>query len=428
MKTSIALAIAIVVIGVVPGLFQHQRLAQLREEHHILVAEAVKYGLSESDSAEVRQTKRNRLEMSKQAGAIADEIVALLYETLRSSGEEENQDVQDRRMEMKSRLASMEPSLLRQVIASLEGKQGIPDDFKRNIIGFAILNLSEEDPEAAVELFTQAHEILEKSDIGDHVIFSSLSRWAEISPEPALTWLRDNPDVAGDQAKRAVISGTAVNDPALAFTLIDDLYPGDKSAAIQAILASSHEAPEKRDIVLAALRERLASMGDKQERDELRAEAFESYARNLSAGGFEACTTWVEKAGFSAEEKIKFSAGLSYFNTKEETGRWIEWLSTNLAAESVTESVSLLVSEWTQEDYQSAGKWLHSAKDGPAKMAAVQSYATVVAEYDPTVATHWAMTLPAGPERDSTLQSIYQNWPGSDPDGAAAFAREHGLE
>jgi hypothetical protein len=38
------------------------------------------------------------------------------------------------------------------------------------------------------------------------------------------------------------------------------------------------------------------------------------------------------------------------------------------------------------------------------------------------------MTLPPGPGRDSTLRTVYQNWPASDPEGAAAFAREHGLE
>jgi ferric-dicitrate binding protein FerR (iron transport regulator) len=58
----------------------------------------------------------------------------------------------------------------------------------------------------------------------------------------------------------------------------------------------------------------------------------------------------------------------------------------------------------------------------------VQAYATAVAEYEPKVAAQWAMTLPEGPAREATLQAVYQNWPASDPDGAAAFAREHGLQ
>ena len=38
------------------------------------------------------------------------------------------------------------------------------------------------------------------------------------------------------------------------------------------------------------------------------------------------------------------------------------------------------------------------------------------------------MTLPPGPVRDETFKVVYQNWPGGDPVGAAAFARKHGLE
>lgn len=434
MKKSIALTIAILVLGVVPGLFLHARLTHLREEHRKLVVEAGKFGLSDHDSVETHLTKRHHVGIGKQAGAIADEIVSFSseIEQLKKSGGKQDQALQDRALDVMSRLASLDPATLKQVIAALEENSSISEDTKRNIIGFAILNLSDDHPEAAVALFTEAAGILEKSTIGDQVISSALTRWAEVSPDAALSWIRANtakyPEIAGDEAKRAIIAGSAANDPKLAFKLLGELNLDEKSGAIQAILASGQDAPEKRDAVLAALREHLAGISSDQERDELRGEAFESFARNLNSEDFEASTAWVVKAGFTAEEKEKFAAGLSYFNTKENTGKWIDWLSKNLSSESVTSPVSELVGEWTQQDYQSAGKWLVAAPDGPAKAAAVQAYATAVAEYEPKVAAQWAMTLPAGPARDSTLQSIYQNWPASDPDGAAAFAREHGLE
>jgi hypothetical protein len=134
------------------------------------------------------------------------------------------------------------------------------------------------------------------------------------------------------------------------------------------------------------------------------------------------------EAKFTPQEKEQFAGGLTYFTTKQDTGRWVEWMAGNLSANDLPDPVREIVGEWTQQDYVAAGKWLSTAADGPAKTAAVESYAEAVAEYEPQIAAQWAMTLPPGPGRDSTLRTVYQNWPASDPEGAAAFAREHGLE
>ena len=137
---------------------------------------------------------------------------------------------------------------------------------------------------------------------------------------------------------------------------------------------------------------------------------------------------WLAKSKLTPDEKSSFAAGLSYSATGDDTGKWIEWMASNLTAESLEEPVKELVGEWTEQDYQASGKWLAAAPESPAKHTAVLAYAEAVAEYEPQVAGQWAMTLPPGPVRDETLKVIYQNWPGNDPVGAAAFAREHGLE
>jgi hypothetical protein len=49
----------------------------------------------------------------------------------------------------------------------------------------------------------------------------------------------------------------------------------------------------------------------------------------------------------------------------------------------------------------------------------------------PAAAIHWAITLPAGKERDDTLDKIYHNWPTQDPAGkaaAAAFEKEYNIQ
>lgn len=134
------------------------------------------------------------------------------------------------------------------------------------------------------------------------------------------------------------------------------------------------------------------------------------------------------ESGLAPSEKVRLANELTYFTTKADTGRWVEWLSGNLPEEHLAEPVRKLIGEWTEQDYVAAGKWLATAPDGPAKVAAVEAYARAVAHYEPLVAAQWAMTLPPGAARNATLRAVHQNWPADDPGGAAAFAREHGLE
>lgn len=134
------------------------------------------------------------------------------------------------------------------------------------------------------------------------------------------------------------------------------------------------------------------------------------------------------EAGLTRSEKVRLANELTYFTTKADTGRWIEWMSGNLPEENLTEPVRKLIGEWTEQDYVAAGKWLSTTPDGPAKAAAVEAYARAVARYEPHVAAQWAMTLPPGVARNATLRAVHQNWPTDDPGGAATFAREHGLE
>jgi hypothetical protein len=437
MKKSIALAIAILALGAVPGLFQQKRLTALREDHRKLAAEAGKLGLSidpSPSSSEPRLTKRQREDSEKRARSITAEVIAFAreMEAIEKSGGKTDEAFQKRAMEMMSRLMDLDASQLKQVIAGLRDSDEISDATRGNIIAFSIMTLANDHPEAAVALYAESSDMLDKSMLGDHVISSALSRWAKLNPSAALDWVRKNseehPDLTGDEAKRGMITGIASNDPKFAFKLIGDLEVEDPMSAIHAIVMTGHDNPERRAEVLAALRGHLAGIRDESEREEVGSKALEVFARTADKEGFESLTSWMAESKFTPQEKEQFAGGLTYFTTKQDTGRWVEWMAGNLSADDLPDPVREIVGEWTQQDYVAAGKWLSTAADGPAKTAAVESYAEAVAEYEPQIAAQWAMTLPPGPGRDSTLRTVYQNWPASDPEGAAAFAREHGLE
>lgn len=55
---------------------------------------------------------------------------------------------------------------------------------------------------------------------------------------------------------------------------------------------------------------------------------------------------------------------------------------------------------WTNDDYEAAGKWLAAAPEGPAKNAAIRSYALTVFKHDPETSMQWIMTLPPDKSRN----------------------------
>jgi hypothetical protein len=436
MKQSILIAIVIFAVGAVPAILRHQQLTKLGQEYGDLVMEAGELGLSvetSTGSSVPHLKKPRRGDMEQQARRTVAEVIAFAreMEALEKSGLKPDAEFQKRALAMMAELMDLDAARLKQVIAELRENREISADTRSSIIAFSIMMLTGDHPEAAVMLFTESSDLLDKSSMGDHVISSALKRWAEFNPVAALEWIRNNqekyPGIASDDAKCGVIAGAALNDPKLAFKLVSELEVENPETAIYAVLMSGHDNPEQRSAVLAALREHLDGIEDDALKEEQRNKALEIFARTSDQEGFDSLTKWISDTEFTAAEKAGFTGGLTYFTTQQDTGRWVEWMSENLPAENMQGPVGDLVGEWTQQDYLAAGKWLSSTPDGAAKQVAVKAYAEAVAGYEPQVAVQWAMTLPAGAERDSTLLSIYQNWPASDPGGAAAFAREHGF-
>ena len=215
-------------------------------------------------------------------------------------------------------------------------------------------------------------------------------------------------------------------DPAQTFALLGGMDFEKRLDAIGAIISSAENHPERQAVLLEALRSYVLTLRDPLLAQEIRSAVFEAFAREVDPSSTDAMIEWLSKT--SAEEKALFAKGFGYSSTREASGRWIEWMSFNLTPAQLAQPVAGLVEEWTQADYQSAGKWLAAAAESPAKEIAVQAYVEAVAEYEPHVAIQWAMTLPEGAKRDASLSAIHGNWPLDDPEGKTAFQRTHTME
>ena len=430
MNKPLVISLIVLGIGAVPCLLKLQSLSRLRQDHQKLEAEAISLGLSIGSGNE-RLTGREREERASQTRAATTEIVSLAkeLEAIAKNQGKQSEAYQKRWADLIDHLEKLSPTQLSGVITELRKTSGISVESQREIIGLSIIRLASDQPHTALDLLEEHADFLGKGEMGTDVISSSLSSLAKENPQAALEWIRKNGEkyahFNSHEIYQEAIGSAAKNDPRLAFKLLGELKLEDPSDALGAIVETGNTSPEKRNAVLAALREHLGGITNKDERDKNLADAFKALAQNLDPQGMDVAAAWISKSKFTVEEKQHFANGLNYFSTKQDTGKWIQWMTENIPAEKLSVPVAELVSEWTQQDYQASGTWLAASPESPAKQTAVLSYAKAIAEYEPQVANQWAKTIPPGPIRDETLKVIYRNWPSNDPQGAAAFATEH---
>ena len=419
MKKSILLALLILGIGAIPRLLELQRKPTA----------AVRQGApAESPSA-----KREREDRNGEALAAATEWIGYFKEreNFARSGARPDAGFEDRYAGLPERLDELDFSQLKTIIAEVGKNRELSADSQRAIISAALTRIAPEHPEAVLALFLESGALLGKREAGRDVMATALAGLATRDPDAAAGWIRKNAAAyaatGDDEVNRDVISAVAESDPQLAFDLLGELEFDDPAETLESMVEAAAVAPENKAELLAALRGHLGKLPE-EARAEVRDQALGAIARNPGGKNVDEMTRWIAESEFTKEEAASFAAGLSANTTKADTGRWIDWIAATFPAADLIDPVSNLVGEWTSQDYQAAGKWLAGTSDGPARNAAVLAYAATVAEYEPRIAGQWAATLPPGRLREEALRRVYRNWPGDDPEGAAGFAREHGMD
>ncbi len=432
MKTSLLLSLAILAAGALLGWKRHGDLATVREVHTQVAEEARALGLEPEKLAaagepplRLKSSRGDAADKIAEAKSFARELIAFAREMkeIEKSGSPPDERIQRRIMETLARFMDLSPTQIKTVIAELKDSPELDDKMRRDIVGFSIMMLANDQPQAALAIFTETSDMEGMAGMGGHVVSSSLGKWAEKDPFGALEWIRENSEkhadlITGD-AKAAVIAGAAKQDPKLALSLMDEVdleKPRQAAALVRGI-----QGAEERNALLAALR------ADKKHADLLNS-TLSALGGQLASEGFEASQAWLASAKLSESETASFAEGLSPWRAGGDNGRWIDWMADKLPAERLDSKVDQTMSQWARDDYQAAGEWINGASEGPAKQAAVKSYAKTVAPYEPAAAAQWALTLPAGKDRDALLRTIHGEWKKQDEAAAADFARKQGIE
>jgi hypothetical protein len=439
MKISITASILILLVAALYGIPNYQRLTVVRQSHAKLVAEAAQLGISPDPSNPadpVRITKRRRGNKEAEAKLAAAEYIAFSKEreAIEKNGDPLDEARQKRMLEIMDRMMSLDSAQLKILITELRASKELKDESRQRLIGFSIMTLANNHPQAALSLLTESEDLFKDDGMGKHLVSSSLVKWAKDDPLAAFEWVKKNsekfPDLFTDKAKRDLISSAAVSDPELAFKLIGRMEIKEIDSSIYDIIRVA-KTPEERTATLAALREHLKTLPDEDIRDRSSNSAMRVFATQIAKEEYDTGSKWITQSNLTPAELDYFSRALCTSNQNGEKGQWIEWIGKNIPSENSEEQIHYFVRSWTENDFQAAGKWLATTPAGPTKNTSIRSYAETVSHYEPETAAQWALTLPPGQDRDETLQEIYDNWPKNDDaakQAASAFAKEHGLK
>lgn len=193
-------------------------------------------------------------------------------------------------------------------------------------------------------------------------------------------------------------------------------------------IARAANTPEQQISFLAALRNQAQNTSDKSESEQLLNNGMRDLFSQVSRSGYDRSLAWIKSADLTPKETEQFASSLNYYQTKNDTGKWLDWMASQpLDTGKIDSTTSHLVSQWTVKDYKAAGEWLTTTSPGPVKEAATMAYLQTVAPYDPDTAAQWADTLPAG-KRKQALSQIYNALKDKDPGSAENFASSHGIQ
>jgi hypothetical protein len=436
MKFPVTLTLVILAAASFWGMRERRILLTLREEHRKVVHEAASLGVSTDLSTPFTPTKgnmRQREDSTRKVRDFAASLVSFAKEMKEreKSGKEPDAAMQKRLMEMLEGILSLNGSELKILIAEIRGRSDLDDEMRKEMIGFSIMMLAQQHPQAALALYTESSDMMEGLPMGRHIVSSALGQWAKDQPLEAIEWIKSHSgkhkDLVTDEVKHSALAGAARTDFGLAFQLAGEIHVPLTDGSLLHTMADSATTAEKRTEFLAALRKQAALLNDKEAADLLLKSGANALFSQAAKDGYDKTVAWIDSAKLGPDERAEFVDGLNYHHTRSETGKWLDWISSEaFLNDKAEETTRELVRDWTRNDYKAAGEWLAKSPAGPMKNEAVISYAQIVAPYDTDVAVKWADTL-APDQRAKAIHGIHSSLRQKDEAAAAEFAKRHGL-
>lgn len=420
MKISIALTLVILALGLPFGWRYRQQLASAREFHAQLAAQAAKSGLIYDPTrrpTKERGTRREREDKQEIVKKLATDIIDACGKNNISP-------------ELLAGVASLDAASLKILFTEILASPLLIDPARRKLL-FKLAEVASDQPQAALAMLTESVDLTKESDLAKDLISASLAKWAKGDPAAMLGWIRSHEGLfakfVDGNNKLRIVSSAAVQHPALALRLVDQigLNPGEKATAFREI-PQQGETAEDRTNMHQAITTYLASLPAGEGKDRTSELLFHYVIYDAARDGCEAATQWFDQVGL-VPTQVDGLRESDVFLATPQPGKWIEWLGKMESSGEVKSRMADLMGRWTYVDRKAVGEWLTSTAEGPTKKLATMAFVKTVAEFDPQMAEKWAMTLPTGEDRKSSLTKIYANWPKNDEAAKQAFRERYGI-
>jgi hypothetical protein len=443
-KTSILVSTVILALGVAISWQDHRQLNSARLNQRQLAVKLAAVG-NRADFSQAGKdgeiTKPHRDKREGNHHESTSELITLIQEITADSNYSSNSDPASsaKRQSLGTRLQSLDAAQWRALLSGIQAGQVFKEFGDTNIMHSALLGLmglyfrDSGQPQTLLTLAKQSPLLFKDNKEGLVGMETCMALWAKEDPTSAVAWIRENHLNFPGLVNRGRISGemlshVAMKNPALAFQLIGELGIEKPNNSISSI-ALFAESPESRTAIFAALRRYVSTMPAGEDRDQALNIGVEHLILGAGLQGFEAGAEWINHAGIMPEQfAYMFDKMAEKGGGFESDRRLFDLLIPRLPQEKVAGSVSKLVTSWAKQDHKSAGEWISGQANGVVKNAGIGAYSYEVAAYEPAVAVQWAMTLPAGENREKALQGVYENWLKTDPSGKEAFGKQHGFE
>ena len=124
---------------------------------------------------------------------MAGRLIAFAKEmkAFQESGKQMDTAAQKRIMDLLDGLLSFNSGELKILIDELKVSQELDDEMRQGMISFSIMMLAQQHPEAAIALFTESSDLLDKN-MRQRVLRAALSQWAKEQPLAAAEWIKKN--------------------------------------------------------------------------------------------------------------------------------------------------------------------------------------------------------------------------------------------
>ncbi|MEI6492939.1 MAG: hypothetical protein WCO94_10355 [Verrucomicrobiota bacterium] len=346
---------------------------------------------------------------------------------------------------------------------------------KMQIRSMAISGLAQKDPQRALALVTASPNARE----GDSSLFMIFNQWGQKDPEAAKAAVARLSGRQAEQARQALVSTLAQQDPKAAWAyaatlpasnsrnpygdprvqVIQNWAQSDPQSALKAALTIG-ETPQRSQAVASAVNAwagtdfpAALSYAISIEDAGIRGNILQNLSQNPNANRkdilqavlehvppgdtFQQAVSGVfsnwarENPSAAAAAAMQLPAGRTFTNVASQiASQWMssttnkqevfDWVRSLPPGEARANSMSSVFSTWSGEDPQAAARALPNLTSEERK-SVVQSVASGWGRISPNDALKWSSTLADPGERTNAIRSIVSQWAGSDPAAAAKY-------